>query len=226
MEIKQILTASAIILGTFVLIVGSVVGIYFLYPEVLGFAPPQVRKDKIAKDSASTKFDSLALKKQNDSSELAIPYDSLKNIAFALKDSLRNKKDALKIYNDSISGLVKRIIQLDNNESKITDSVNIVKRQMSKAMDDLQQLKKSVGLKDSLNAVKADSMSIKNLVQFAKIYNNVAPTEVAKILEKIENRKDVAKIIKLMQPRKAGKVLESMKPEMAADILLQGSIDK
>lgn len=223
MDFKQLFIAIAIILSTFVLIIGTVLGVYFFKPELLGFAPPKVAKHKIKNNSTKTQ-DSL-LAKNNRKKIIAdnIPYDSLLSMNTMLIDSIDNKNNIIKIYNDSIVALAKRITQLDINESKINDSIANIKNLMSSNLEDLQNYKKLYAAKDSLITIKKDSLTEKNLIQFAKIYNNTAPSEVAKILENLANKKDVAKIIKLMQPRKAAKVLEYLKPELAADILLQGS---
>lgn len=222
MDTKQILAAVSILIGTFILIIGTVVGIYYFYPELLGFTPKlsTVQRPNVA----MTKSDSLAAQKKKDSTELSIPYDSLKKMAFSLKDSLYNKREIIQNYNDSISGLVKRILDLNSNESKLNDSVNTYKKQLATVVSNMKEFQELVAKKDSLNIVVKDSLSEKNLVQFAKIYNNSAPTEVAKILEKIDG-KDAAKILKIMQPKKAGKVLEAMKPEFAAEILLKGALE-
>lgn len=222
MDKKQILAALAILIGTFVLIVGSVIGIYFLFPQILGFAPQNHKNEQITKDTTKTKLDSLNAAKKRDSIELEIPYDSLKSITFALKDSLSRKKDIIEIYHDSIAGLVKRIVQLNSNEDKMIDSIRDAKSKMSKMLNNLQQIENTVKEKDSLFIAKVDSLTEINLITFAKIYNNTGANEVARILEKLDG-KDAAKILKTMQAKKAGKVLEAMKPEIAAKILLNGS---
>jgi len=223
MDKKQILAAIAILAGTFLLIIGSVVGIYFLNPEILGFSPTKNPNSAKYEEFEQVKSDSIEEEFSNTSDQSDIQYDSLKSLNLILKDSLNAKSEIIKIYNDSIASLVKRIIELDNFQNSRIDSVKIVKNRISQVLNDYNNVKIELLKKDSLMVKKKDSLTEKNMIQFAKIYDNSGPKEVAKILEKLDS-KDAAKILKLMQVKKAGKVLESMKPEIAAQILLEGNV--
>ncbi|MBX3043848.1 MAG: hypothetical protein KIT33_13795 [Candidatus Kapabacteria bacterium] len=227
MDKKQLFTAVAILLGTFVLLIGTFVGIYYLYPELLGFAPKKDIKAQLAHKTDDKKkkdgTDSLAISsEESDTNEVILTYDSLKLMTNALKDSLEYKNLTVKVYSDSISALVKRIVEFNDIENQMRDSVKLLKNQMSKVLVELRQTRELVNDTDSLRYEKLDSLNDENIQKFAKIYNNTGPAEVAKILERLDG-KDAARILKLMQPKKAGKVLESMKPEFAAEILLKGN---
>lgn len=218
MDMKQILTAIAVLGVTFALLAGAFVGIYFFYPEMLGFSPKKSKAKHLLSDSTMTFADSVEAFQRQKTDDIVMPYDSLKMMALSLKDSLKDKNEIVQIYNDSISALVKRIVDLNQNENKMLDSISSIKSKLSRTLADLKDVKGEIVAKDSLESIKGDSLSLQNLTQFAKIYNNTRPSEVAKILEKLDGR-DAAKILKLMQAKKAGKVLETMNPEIAAKLV-------
>ncbi len=220
MDMKQILAAIAVLAITFGLLAGVFFGIYYFYPEFLGFAPAKSAKKHLLADSKVAFADSLEAIKKNEDKDINLPYDSLKMMAISLKDSVRSQDYLINVYNDSISGLVKRIIDLNNSDNKYNDSINSLKDKIRKTLDELSQARIEFNKKDSLNGRQRDSLSDQNLIKFAKIYNNAGPTEIAKILEKV-NGKDAAKILKMMQPKKAGKVLEAMNPGFAAKLILE-----
>lgn len=127
------------------------------------------------------------------------------------QDSLIPKKDEKLISSQTFSQLLK-----DSINKLLVDK----KKLESKSNTAEEKLKKQ----ENLLVEKLDSTQQMNFDVFAKIYNNSTPAEVAKILEKMDE-KDAAAILKRMQKRKAGKVIDAMDPQKAAMILLLAGID-
>lgn len=148
--------------------------------------------------------------------------DSLIRLEKFLRDSLYKNYVQSKSMQDSVK---RAIFNMDNavkNQNFVNDSLNRLSAEYKKALDRNETLKKRLEIYEKAMASKNDTLETKNFNTFAKIYDNAAPTEVAKILEQIDER-DAAKILKIMSKKKAGKVLEAMKPENAAAILLLGA---
>lgn len=74
-----------------------------------------------------------------------------------------------------------------------------------------------------LMAASRDSIMNDTYDSFARLYNTVAPAEVAKILEKLDDR-DAALILRRMKQKNAAKVVEAMDPDKAASVLVLGSM--
>jgi flagellar motility protein MotE (MotC chaperone) len=91
-----------------------------------------------------------------------------------------------------------------------------------KQVDKVKQAELKISDQEKFISQKEDSSQKIAFQNFAKIYNNSKPADVAKILEQIDER-DAAMILNMMSKKKAGKIIESMKPEQAAAILLLGN---
>lgn len=152
-----------------------------------------------------------SIKKQKD-----YLYDSLKHVSSGVqpaRDSLAMLKDSFQIsrnYIEYLNDSLNKLSAMYNSAIKTNDQE---KKAKAKAKEDEAAKAKA--------KAEADSLRIKNLTQYAKIYNASNPREVARILEQLDE-KDAAFIIKNMNKKKAAKVLESMLPEEAAAIMLLG----
>ena len=135
-----------------------------------------------------------------------------------LMDSVSKISSSIKSFQDSSSAYSKALSESRQKSSKLYDSLVRMQSQFEKMKKELRQTEEKLRKRDKSGKPLKDSTEIENLKVFAKIYNNSAPADVAKILEKIDES-DAALILKYMQPKKAGKVIEAMKPEHAASIM-------
>lgn len=158
------------------------------------------------------------LRHQNESIKKQKDYlhDSLTHVAKDMqpaRDSLAMLRDSFQISKNYAKYLNDSLTKLSNMYNSAVKSNEQIKKEKAKAKED-EKIKAKA-------KVEADSARVKNLTQYAKIYNTSNPREVAKILEQLDE-KDAAFIIKNMNKKKAAKVLESMLPEEAAAIMLLG----
>jgi flagellar motility protein MotE (MotC chaperone) len=234
MENKHILIIIAIVTGTFLVSLMTVVGIYFYDPEILGFPAP---KDKVREKEETmlsvddlpvtetvniTKsrmdfFEKTLIQKQRLESEK----DSLLMLEKSLRDSLKKNNEIRKNAIEQKQTAQKKLSDTLKVISTLNDSLRKLNSKYTSNLRKLEKLKQTIKNQELYISQEADSSKFKNFENFANIYNNTDPAEVAGILEQIDER-DAANIIKMMSKRKAGKVLEAMSPENAAAILLLG----
>ncbi len=238
---KLIIIIVSLIISLLIAIVGLML-LYKFKPELIGLAPKNnnskekveenKNKDKLLKADAkmnisllefnkmqSELIKSAILKYQNEDiqKQKNFLYDSLKNVSISMKptrDSLVMLRDSFQISRTYINHL--------------NDSLNKLSTLYNTALSDIKKTKSTI--KDKTEKTKqeqiakktADSTKQYNLMNYAKIYNNSNPQEVALILDQLDE-KDAAFIIKNMNKKKAAKVIEKMQPESAAAIMLLGS---
>jgi flagellar motility protein MotE (MotC chaperone) len=150
--------------------------------------------------------------------------DSLGKLVLELMAKDSNSQNTITKYKDSL--LPKAISDLKNSQTyseAVSSSMTRMKGELSQANNKAELALEQINSQSAIINQKSDSLKKENFKAFAKIYNNSKPAEVAKILERMDER-DAAVILKLMSKKKAGKVIEAMEPERAAMInLLSGS---
>ncbi|MCO5252500.1 MAG: hypothetical protein M9949_13920 [Candidatus Kapabacteria bacterium] len=147
--------------------------------------------------------------------------DSLDKSVAHMMDSIRLVYESTEYIRDSINKVTGLSSSLMNENQSLRDSLNKVARNLEDSLRKLSVTRNQLNVTEEFLTSKLDSLEVKNFQEFAKIYNNSNPADVARILEQIDQR-DAARILKMMQARKAGKVIEQMKPENAAVMLLLG----
>lgn len=149
--------------------------------------------------------------------------DSIMNLSNRLNDSLNKLKNNFSVLNDSVKNQLNTNKKFtENNSNPLLDTINHLKSRLEQTQSDLSLAKKLSNDMEHFMSKKFDSLEVQNFQSFAKIYDNTSPTEVAKILERIDGQ-NAAMILKYMQKKKAGKVLEAMNPSRAAAIMLLGA---
>jgi flagellar motility protein MotE (MotC chaperone) len=242
MNYKSITIFFLILVGFISALLIAFMMIYSIDPALLGFAPSKTSKEmktKIAREKASLgTFNKYIITKEQ--------YDNLmKQIEEKNKEiydkSTEWNKSTYKI--DSLNKIIHQQDSLLTINKKFTDTLNQFKKALETAYKDnsalkdtinnylikFDKFKKEIQLKDERLAQqekyfnhKVDSLEMVNFKQFASIYKNAQPTEVAKILSQIDE-KDAATILKLMPKKQAGKIIDALQPGKAALILLLGA---
>ncbi len=229
MNPKQLIILVAVLSFAFVLMLIALFGVYKYYPTYLGLPPstqdsltqeedaffiePHIVLNKDEFDELQTKLLRMELLKAHN--------DSLKKLRNRLWDSLKAMDKNISHCKDSIIAKADTIKEKNKETQFLLDSMETLRNQYKKSLHETKVVRQHVKDLEEMLASRYDSMEVKNMEVFAKIYNNASPADVAKILEQIDER-DAAKILKLMQKKKAGKVLEEMLPEQAAAILIIG----
>lgn len=238
---KKQLTISIVILSLlFLIIFGGLLGVYFINPSLIGLAPKKLlEKDTIKKEiikkikkdnipvnpsiiiSMDRAFQIEEIEKQRNL------LDSTKNKLVvelkSLQDSIKNLTVIKNSIKDTISKTNLKYQNVTKENSRILDSLNKIISNYNKDKQKLVLLENRVKSQEEFISKQQDSLEQKNFTDFAKMYNGVAPQDVARILEQIDER-DAARILKMMQSRKASKVLEAMPSEKSAAILLLGAV--
>ncbi len=192
---------------------------YKIDPAILGLP----RSNEIIEMDYPIEISSKKLKELEKKSALAIliseQYDSLNSSYKLIQDSLRVKKNELKILSDSSQKFFEIISEKQNEANKLRDSLEKIKIKYNLAENEISNLKTKLAETQQILKSRKDSLQEQHYRVFAKIYNNSNPADVAKILEKIDER-DASQILKFMNQKKAGKVIEALDPKIAAAILL------
>lgn len=147
--------------------------------------------------------------------------DSLKRERLFLLDSIKYYKSLVSKNVDSTKRVLSTLNQTKTKKDKLSDSLYKLNSQYKDAISQIELKKQTIENQEKLLTQKTDSLTLINFGQFAKLYNNANPQDVAKILEQLDEE-DAAKILKLMSKKKAGKVIEALPAEKAATILLLG----
>lgn len=241
MDKKQLTIAIIILSSLFILIFGGLLTVYFVNPALIGLAPknliPQdsvikadtskIIKDKIPVNPSIVISLERALQIdeiEKEKNALDSIYNQLNNELVSLKDSIINLTKIKNKVKDTISKTNIKYDDLSKENKRILDSLNTILNNHNKDRQKLVLLENRIKSQEEFIAGKQDSLEIKNFADFAKMYNGVAPQDVARILEQIDER-DAARILKMMQSRKASKVLEAMSSEKSAAILLLGAVE-
>jgi len=150
--------------------------------------------------------------------------DSLGKLVSDLMAKDSNSQNTITKYKDSL--LPNAISDLKNSQTyseAVSSSMSKMKVELRQANNKAELALEQINSQSAIINQQNDSLKKENFKVFAKIYNNSKPAEVAKILERMDER-NAAMILKLMSKKKAGKVIEAMDPERAAMInLLSGS---
>lgn len=216
--------------------------IYSMDPALLGFAPSKndkKMKEKIAREKASLgtfnkyiitkeQFENLMKQIEDKNKEIyqksaewnksASKIDSLYNI-IRQKDTLLAKRKELV---DSLSQFKKTLETAHKDNSSLKDTIDNYVKKLEKAQKEIQLRDERLAQQEKYFNRKVDSLEMLNFKQFASIYKNAQPAEVAKILSQIDE-KDAATILKLMPKKQAGKIIDALAPGKAALILLLGA---
>lgn len=231
MDAKKVLMVIIIASFSITLIVMSLVGIYKYKPTWLGMPPNP--KDTVAQIKEDTVYiePSVRLSEKKYSQlnrELAekdyykAQKDSFLLLSQKLQDSIKRYQLFVKNYQDSVKWSKNNLVQSFQKSNKLIDSLNTLNAKYMKQVDKVKQAELKISDQEKFISQKEDSSQKIAFQNFAKIYNNSKPADVAKILEQIDER-DAAMILNMMSKKKAGKIIESMKPEQAAAILLLGN---
>ncbi len=224
---------SAILIGFMV--------IYSINPSLLGLSPTRNQHDleKIQKEKKSlSTFEKYIISKNQ--------FENLMNDLTSKDQNIDQKANEIIKYKNEIDSLQKMLLAKDSvnpNKQTLKDSLVQYRQTLERTYKDLSALKDSLNqdkqkLNDMQNQLKlkddriaqqekffnqkVDSLEMANFKQFATIYKNSQPAEIARILAQIDER-DAAKILKLMPKKQAGKVIDAMSPQKAAMILLLGA---
>lgn len=232
MDNKQIIVLVLIIAGAVIATIAIVLGVFTFYPEVIGLEEEKPNQDSLALLADTVRIDSTIeitkdrleelLTYRNQKFELRQDRDSLQTSADKLIDSIKRVQKKSGKFLDSLNKLAMIKDSVLIQKSKLLDSLNKIYKDLQRKIKEVEIAQKRIEEQDKFLEKKQDSIEIENFKTYAKMYNNSSPTEVAKILEQIDER-DASKILKFMQTKKAGKVLESMQPERAAAIMLLGT---
>lgn len=240
MDKKQLTIAIVILSILFLIIFGGLIGVYFTNPSLIGLAPkdllkkdtlkqvkvPKINKDKVPVNpsiviSMERAYQIEAI--ENERNSLDSAKTKLSNEVKILQDSIKSLTTIKNAVKDTISKSNLKYQNLTKENKRILDSLNKIFADYNKDRQKLVLLENRVKSQEEFIARQQDSLEQKNFADFAKMYNGVAPQDVARILEQIDER-DAARILKMMQSRKASKVLEAMPSEKSAAILLLGAI--
>ncbi len=220
-----------IIIATFGFLILFSAGIYLLYlfaPQTLGL--PSKSANRVSYKDIKTYIDPKIIisKQQYDDwqrkvldAELKLGDNSfLSKQNILLNDSLKKTSKKLAEYS------IHEIKSKDSTKTipvgkKPNDSLSILNQQISKLKNEITSLNNTLQNQKKTFETKQDSLYDSNLIDFAKIYENSSPSEIAKIIELL-NYKDAAKILKNMSKKKAGKIIELLKPVKADSILRNG----
>lgn len=240
MDKRQLTIAIAILSVLFLVIFGGLLTVYFINPSMIGLAPKKlltqdtvkkVEKPKLIKDKIPVNPTIVI------SMERAYQIEEIEKQKNNLDSTGKRLYNEIKLLNDSIINLTKIKYQVKDTVSKVSlkydnlakenkrvlDSLNNILNNYNKDKQRLVLLENRVKSQEEFISKQQDSLEQKNFADFAKMYNGVAPQDVARILEQIDER-DAARILKMMQSRKASKVLEAMSSEKSAAILLLGAV--
>ncbi len=240
MDKRQLTIAIAILSVLFLVIFGGLLTVYFVNPSLIGLAPKKlltqdsvkkVEPVKIVKDkipvnptiviSMERALQIEEVEKQRNN--LDSTSKKLNTDIKTLQDSIVNLTKIKKQVKDTISKTNLKYDNLSKENKRVLDSLNNILSNYNKDKQKLVLLENRVKSQEDFISRQQDSLEQKNFTDFAKMYNGVAPADVARILEQIDER-DASKILKMMQSRKASKVLEAMSSEKSAAILLLGAV--
>jgi len=237
MDKKQLTMAIIILSATFLLLIGGLLTVYFINPSLVGLEP----KNLIKKNNEKHIIDQLNQTGIEPtvliSLERAIELDNIEKDNIKLDSTIKIKEGRIVGLVDSLSSIYSKKISFKDtvsvinqkfnrllaNNKILNDSLNKIIRDYDKDRQRMALLENRIKSQEDFIVKQQDSLEIKNFADFAKMYNGVAPKDVARILEQIDER-DAARILKMMSSRKAGKVLESMTAEKSAAILLLGAV--
>lgn len=237
MSQKLIIIITLTIVIGFFLVVGAIVGVYKYKPQWLGLPPRPEDTVKVHVDTTPKKpevkpfvepkvemtkwdYDSL----QVEMVKRAISnYQNLNLMHYArtLQDSINKLNQSVWAYKDAGKRLADTVRFTKYNYQKFNDSLAKLYTEISRLKAENENTKKMTGEQKKVNDKRTDSLNSKQIEAYSKIYNDIDPVKVAKILEQLDER-DASRILKLMNKKKAGKVIESMLPENAAAILMLG----
>jgi flagellar motility protein MotE (MotC chaperone) len=229
MSTKALLKIILYVMGAFVGLMFIFFALFKIFPSWFGIRMPQAQEYSKVEPGKQATQPGVWITKYN--------YDKLQSLIIKNK-VLQNESDSTnKIYNKLIDSIEKVKanpesainiqLQLQDSIKKIQAKITQVKDSLTrytnlyaKAENDLKSFRQKEAQASSPPKNK-DSLRKQNLLDYAKIYNNASPSEVAKILEKLSD-KDASFILKAMDKKKAGKILDIMSKERAAAILKQG----
>jgi flagellar motility protein MotE (MotC chaperone) len=230
---RQIIIVVTVFSIIIILALLAAYGIYRFYPEWIGLSSSNETTDQILQNPADTtvlipkvvipqsKLDEIQFAKLNN--ELLQGYiDRQNNWNNLLIDSINKIHQKYFAMKDSVDKTIGRVSDSQNNLGKMNDSLNSLNGQVLKLQNDNKLMQTRLQAYDKFMEKRFDSLQTVNFKNYASIYNNSSPSEVAKILEQIDEQ-DASSILKFMQKKKAGKVLDAMLPERAAAILLLGA---
>ncbi|MBE2189670.1 MAG: hypothetical protein KGZ71_06265 [Desulfobulbaceae bacterium] len=232
MNAKQVVIGIMVLAASFLILVLVAVSVISYYPSIVGL------DNLFPNDSISEENDKIIRKQKpvtitteefenyeksiSEKERIKRERDSLNKSVTQMMDSIRLVYERTADIRDSISKVTGLSGLLMNENKTLRDSLDRIAQNLNDSLNKLNQTRNQLNLTEESLTLKLDSLELKNYQEFAKIYNNSNPADVARILEKIEH-KEAAQILKLMQARKAGKVIEQMKPENAAMMLLLGA---
>jgi len=216
---------------TFVLLIA--LGLYHYRPDLIGLdSSSKIEKSIIKEDTlyveptvqiTQQRYELLneeLLKKIRFKQEK----DSLLRVSMVFLDSIEYFRRSSTSYKDSLLGAENRLSEEAKRFASLSDSLAKIAKNYDLALKKVKDAEARLDAQETFIEEELDSLTIKGYQEFAKIYNNSNPVEVAKILEVIDER-DAAMILKKMSKRKAGKVIDAMDPQRAATILLLGAVE-
>jgi len=228
---KQILIILLSLIGLVVLLLVGFMVIYSTSPSFLGFAP----KDEKSQ-SSSKELSSPPLKTSQNYLISETDFTDLLRGKTLAENTLAYNKNAIESHNHIVDSLAKIIHSKDSaiaNLSTLQDSLKIYANYLEASYKSANELKDSIAklykanpnLKNGISKSKqsqnepTDSLKMENIRQFANIYKNSNPVQIAKILAKMDNR-TAAEILKLLPAKQAGKIIDELPEDKAASILL------
>lgn len=232
MDPKKLIIAAVVTAFIITLIILALIGLFKFYPEFYGLESPG--KDTMEVEKQIVYFEPAIQLSRNE-------FDNFQKKSLKvdlLEERKKTLEKKLKILNDSITSVNKfyeeerinvkqltdSINKRNNHSAELLDSISRLNNTITKSNKQLEMYQSKISDMERIMETRLDSLERKNFEVFAKIYDNSSPVEVARILERIDER-DAARILKNMQKRKAGKVLDAMNPEHSAAILLLGIVD-
>ena len=186
---KQVLTIIILCSVSFMLLIGGLVAVMQLRPEILGF--PALTVDS-AQVTLKSKLDTEILAKREKEKE----------------EFEKQKVEVEKQKKDSLGNLV----------ASLTDSLNRARSEYGAASRQASELSMALTRQQSAVKATQDSAENAEYAQYARMYNAANPKDVAAILNKADKVK-AATILKLMKNKVAAKVIESLKPDKAVEIM-------
>lgn len=232
MDKKQIIGALAVLGVSLIIIFGGLAIVYYIDPTLIGIAPN--KSTNLKSNTSKNKLNRTPTVEIT--LERALELENLEKLYKKNIDSLKIMVDENQYYKDSLKNFYSKRISLKDTITIINEKYSTISNQnklysdsINKILVDYNNVKKKLVLLENKAKTEAttpnpiqDSTKIKNMITFAKIYNNANPQEVARILDNLDDS-EATQILKLMQTKKASKVVEFLSPQKSAAIYKKGA---
>lgn len=225
MNLKQLILIISIVIGSLVGILLILLAIYKFAPGILGIKEEEPEKTEKVEELRNEprivlsrkQYDQWIQKGFNIEATLA-ENKFLNNYQKTLLDSIARLNSQLSTINKELSIYVDSMKKSNQIFAAKDRKIQELLTQITEKDKRIAQLQRRIDSESPGGTTVSDSAKDALLMNFAKIYENSDPKEVAKIIEHLDN-KEAAKILRFMSKKKAGKIIDALKPERSAEIL-------